>query len=154
MTTIIYQPRTIQQIRTTDRNLRGRPEVKFVSVEGMVAAFKVHETPYEENSSMSKELWDKIHGSGLAVGFLYDDSVSQLSKENRFLHFGSRTPENDLTGETSHLAMILEASKTTGQHVRMEGDIYVYDQPMMWLHRVYLTKGFSYTTKQGQEADR
>src|SRR3989338_10647229 len=100
MTGIIYQPRTIHNIRNTDRYLLGQPENKFVVVEGIVAAFKVQETPYEENSSMSKEQWENIHGSGLVVGFLYDDFTPNYSKENRFLHFGARTPKNDLTVET------------------------------------------------------
>ena len=151
MTGIIYQPRTIHNIRNTDRYLLGQPENKFVVVEGIVAAFKVQETPYEENSSMSKEQWENIHGSGLVVGFLYCGTVYNYSG---FLHFSSRTPKNDHTGETSDLAMILEASKTTSQHVRMEGEIQVYDPPRMWLHRVYLTDGFSYTTQQGHKANR
>src|SRR3989338_6448883 len=100
MVNIIYQPRIIRNIRNTDIHLQGHPEKKFVVVEGIVAAYKVKPTPYEEDSSMSKEQWENIHGSGLVVGFLYDDFTPNYSKENRFLHFGARTPKNDLTVET------------------------------------------------------
>ena len=64
MTKIIYEPRTIEQIR----NYRKVPiwgevvDPKLVSVEGRVAAFKVQETPYEENSSMSRKTWEDLHG--------------------------------------------------------------------------------------------
>ena len=158
MAKIIYQPRTIERIRNTEGDLRGEPETKFVSVNGLVAAYKVHQTPYEENSSMTKELWDKIHGSGLVIGFLYNnDSNRNFTKEDRkknsFLHFGARTPENHFSVECSDLAMILEASQTSREYVLMEGEIQVYDPPRMWLHRVSLTDGFSYTTQLGYKAD-
>lgn len=146
MSKIIYRPRTIDGIRHTLDEFQGSPETKFVSISGRVAAYKVRETPYEKNSSMNEELWDKIHGSGLVVGFLYEDK--------RFLHFSARTPENDLTGDGSDLAMILEASRTTGEHVVMEGEIQLYNPPRMWLHRVTLKGGFNYTTQQGHRADK
>jgi len=146
MTKIIYQPRTIEEIRMTEAECWNTPEKKFVSIAGKVAAYVVRETPYEKNSSMNKELWDKIHGSGLVVGFLY--------KKGRFIHFSARTPENDLTSYSSDLAMILEASRTTGEQVVMQGEVQVYDPPRMWLHHVYLTDGFHYTTQQGQKANR
>ena len=126
---------------------------RFVSIEGRVAAFSLSKTPYEHSSSMSEETWSKIHGSGLAVGFLYQDCPMD-DKENNFLYFSCRTRANDLTGERSDLAMILDASKTTGCSVRMEGEIQTFNPPRLWLHHIYLTDGFKYTTHNADKEER
>lgn len=157
MTRIIYQPRTIKQIR--EQNFV--PEnAKFVNVEGMVAAFKVLETPYEENSSMTIKQWEALHGAGIVTGFLYDGYILDAlkgkhpKKEDQFLYFSARLWIGDRMAECSELAMILEASKTTNHPVRMEAEIQGATAPRIWLHKVYLTDDFTYTTQNGHKANR
>lgn len=162
MTKIIYEPRTIKQIRNygTVLVMEDIVDPKFVSVEGIVAAFKVQETPYEENSSMNRRQWEDLHGAGIVTGFLYDDNVLNIlegkhpKKEDQFLYFSARLWKGDWMGECSELAMILEASKNTNHHVRMEAEIQSAPGPRIWLHKVYLTDDFTYTTHNGYKANR
>lgn len=148
---IEYEPMTIKELRDGSMSVH-----RFVSIEGRIAAFKVNRTPYpyEQDSSMSEEKWALLHGSGLAVGFLYQEDAVGVGHENKFLYFSCRTRVSDLLGETSDLAMILEASKTTKELVRLEGEIQTNNPPRMYLHHIYLTDGFKYTTHNAPRADR
>ncbi|GEM_PF-4369459 len=159
MSKIIYEPRTIKQIRNYGAILvRGEVvDPKFVSVEGSVAAFKVQATPYEElnQTHMTRERWEELHGAGLVTGFLYNnDLLKPLKKEDSFLYFSARLAGSDGMGECSELAMILEASKITNHHVRMEAEIQTGDAPRIWLHKVSLTNNFTYTTHNGYKANK
>ena len=158
MAEIIYEPRTIKQIKNYGKVLvRGEiVDPKFVSVEGMVAAFKVKATPYEENQThMDRELWDNLHGAGLVTGFLFNDyNLKHPKKEDSFLYFSARLWKGDGMAECSELAMILEASKTTNNHVRMEAEIQTGDAPRIWLHKVSLADNFTYTTHNGYKANK
>ena len=150
MSSIKYEPKIIEGIRN-NRYVHDFLKSKFVSIEGRIAAFKVIKTPRGKDSLMTGEEWDDVNGSGLAVGFLYQDV---RNKENEFLYFSCRTRKNDLTGECSDLAMILDASKTMGHQVRMEGEIQTDDPPRIYLHHIYLTDGFKYTTHNPPRDDR
>ena len=157
MAKIIYEPRNIQQIMKYGKVLvRGEiVDPKFVSVEGRVAAFKVKATHYEENeTSMSECRWEDLHGTGIVTGFLYDFVQGKVHNKDCFLYFSARLARSDGMGECSDLAMILEASKTTNNDVRMEGEIQSGDASKIWLHKVYLTDKFTYTTHNGYQANR
>ena len=70
------------------------------------------------------------------------------------MYFSARLATSEGMGECSELAMILDASKTTNHHVRMEGEIQSAASPRIWLHQVYLTEGFMYKTHNGYQANR